>query len=85
MDILLYLFLILLIIYLLRRWIARAFASMLMRRMQRQFDAQRQSHKANRRNKTKKQKTLSMEEVERRKFDKDHGEYVDFTEEHHPE
>ena len=85
MDILLYLFLILLIIYLLRGWIARAFASMLMRRMQRQFDAQRQSNKANRRNKTKKQETLSMEEVERRKFDKDHGEYVDFTEEHHPE
>lgn len=57
----------------------------MIRRLQRQFGEQSQEGGKKRRHhhKTPKKEKLSIEEVERRKFDKDQGEYIDFTEERH--
>ncbi len=85
MDFLLILLLIILIIYLCRKWIIRGISTLMIRRLQHQFGEQSQEGVKRRQHhhKTPKKEKLSIEEVERRKFDKDQGEYIDFTEERH--
>lgn len=85
MDFLLILLLIILIIYLCRKWIIRGISTLMIRRLQRQFGEQSQEGVKRRQHhhKPPKKEKLSIEEVERRKFDKDQGEYIDFTEDKH--